>query len=285
MTRCGLVGAALLAAAGSLGAAPLHWVPEKDYGPFVYEGPDGRPQGLSVDLLQAVQQRAGLALEPLPARPLGELLAQLRRGDADLATSLRPTPERAQFLAFSVPYVSVPAIVVMRAGQARAQGNELLRSMAGRPVAVGAGYAVEGVVRAAHPGVSWQAVSDDDVALKGVAEGRYDAAVVDAASAAWVIRRRGLQGLAASGEIGFNYELSFAVRRERADLLDRIDAAIRAMTPAERERVLDRWLLPLDSGSLAPHAEQATHAGWVLMGMAALAAAALLIGRWRRLRA
>ena len=50
-------------------------------------------------------------------------------------------------------------------------------------------------------------------ALRGVAEGRYDAAVLDAASAAFVTRRHGIAGLRAAGSICFDYALSLAAHR------------------------------------------------------------------------
>ncbi len=104
------------AAAEPAPALTVRLAPERDCGPFVFVGDNGQLQGLSVGLLQ-------------------------RLGRADLVSWLRPTPERAAFLAFTRPYVQVPAIVVQAARPPRGPGDgrARLEALAGRPVAVGAG--------------------------------------------------------------------------------------------------------------------------------------------------
>ncbi len=52
------------------------------------------------------------ALTTLPAQPLAAILDAAQRGEGDLVSSLRPTPERAAYLAFTAPYVQVPAVRV-----------------------------------------------------------------------------------------------------------------------------------------------------------------------------
>jgi len=255
---------------------------ERDYGPFVFEAPDGALQGLSIDLLRLVQDRTGLRVQPQPAEPLHQLLDAARAGRLDLLTSLRPTPERATFLLFTQPYVSVPAVLVRRAGTPPRD----LAALAGRPVAVGQGYAVEAVVRQRHPQVAWQAVPDDVAALEGVAAGRFDAAVADAASVAFIVRTRGLQGeraLQAGEQVGFDYALSFAVRRDWPELVAILDAGIRAVDHPARQAVLDRWIAAGDAAAQAPRAPRATRLALGLLLVALGVAGVVWLRRRRRL--
>jgi ABC-type amino acid transport substrate-binding protein len=244
---------------------------EADYGPFVYAGAQGRVEGLSVDMLALAQQRIGLAVQTLPGRPLAQVLQSAARGEVDFISSLRPTPERAEFLLFTQPYISVPAVVVMP----RASQPQRLADLGGQSVAVGKGYAVESVVRERYPNVRWQAVADDVAALKGVADGRYAAAVVDAASLAFVVREHQLPGLVATGEANFHYALSFAVRKDLPELRDILDAAFRSLGQAERQRVIDRWLLPADLDAATRSSPWATR-----LAAALLLGGALLAARW-----
>lgn len=279
---------ALLALAGARPAAAdalqtVRFAPERDYGPFVFADDDGTVQGLSVDLLARLAPSAGLRLQTLPAAPLATQLALLRAGGADLVSSLRPTPERAEYLAFTRPYVNVPAILVVRGtAAAHPPGNEgqaALLALAGRTVAVGAGYAVEGFARERFPQVRWAPVPDDVQALRGVLDGQFDAAVVDAASAAFIAQRHRLAGLTSAGPIGFEYTLSLAVPKARADLVQRLDAAIAALPLQERTAIQQRWMGPLDGNALM-------QPRWLRLGWAAawLALAGLLMGVviWRR---
>jgi ABC-type amino acid transport substrate-binding protein len=270
------------AAAGAGAEPPVRFAPERDYGPFVYQTESGELRGLSVDLLRLVARQAGLSLVDLPAAPLAEQLDALRTGRADLISSLRPTPERAEYLAFSLPYVSVPAVLIRRADAP----PQDLEGLAGKAVAVGQSYAVEGFVRTQYPQVRWVAVPDDGVALRGVADGRFAGAVVDVASAAFIQRQAGLAGLQPVGAVGFEYRLSFAVPRQRTDLLARLDAGIRALPPDERQAVLDRWLEPLGPISPPPTPGQSRAIRWglTLVLVAAAGALALSLRRGRRAR-
>jgi ABC-type amino acid transport substrate-binding protein len=249
---------------------------ERDYGPFVFAAADGSAQGLSIDMLRLLQQRTGLRLAVASTAPLQALLADAQAQRLDLLTSLRPTTERAAYLAFTQPYVTVPAVLVVRAGGPA----PTLDGLAGQPVAVGQGYAVEAVMRERHRQVAWQAVSDDVVALQGVAAGRYRAAVVDAASLAFIVAQHGLGSLQAVSQVGFDYTLSFAVRRDWPQLVALLNAGIQALSPAERQAVLDRWLAT--QAATPPRAPWLTRSAWALLALALL----LVLARaWRRRRA
>lgn len=279
-----LPGLAPPACAADSPTLPVRFAPERDYGPFVFADEQGRVQGLSVDLLARLAPAAGLQLQTLAPAPLAQQLALLRAGGADLVSSLRPTPERAEYLAFTRPYVTVPAILVVRAGAAPpgADGQSQLLTLAGRPVAVGAGYAVEGFARERFPQVRWMPVPDDVQALRGVLDGRFDAAVVDAASAAFITQRHGMSQLGAAGPIGFDYALSLAVPKARTDLVERLDAAIAALPLPARNEIQQRWMGPLH-GSALMRPPWHRLVGW---GAAWLGAAGLLlaVAWWRRRR-
>lgn len=263
-------------AGGAPAPSPVRFAPERDYGPFVFETEDGRIDGLSIDMLRLIQHRTGLVVTMVPARPLSEQLAAAQRGEVDLLSSLRPTPERGRFLRFSLPYVSVPAVLVAPAG-----GPGSLDALAGQPVAVGAGYAVEGFVRASHPEVTWVAVPDDVAALQGVAAGRYRAAVVDAASFRFVAGRHGIGSLVPVAQVGFEYRLSFAVPLARQDLVPLLDKAIVELPAADRQAVLRRWM-PDDAMSAPARTPWATRLG---LGMIAVAGLLAWGGvAWRRRR-
>lgn len=269
--------AATPAAAGWAGPSqPVRFAPERDYGPFVFQRADGRIDGLSVEMLGLLKERAGLTVTTLPARPLNEQLEALRRREADLVTSLRATPERGEYALFTLPYVSVPAVVVMRADRPERR----LAAMTGERVAVGLGYAVEPVMRQRYPQVAWQSVSDDGVALRGVLERRFEAAVVDAASLAHVVATQGLDGLRAVASADFEYTLSFAVRKDWPELREALDDAIRSLPGAQRQEVLRRWLAEPLPPQRAPWVTWLGGALLLAGGLAALAAGSR--GLWRR---
>lgn len=240
-------------------ATVVRFAPEADYGPFVFRAEDGSIQGLSMDLLRRLAPATGWQLEVLPARPLAEQLAAAQRGEVDLLSSLRPTTERAAYLGFTSPYLVVPAVLVRRAGP----GSDDLSAYTGQPVAVGAGYAVQAHVQAAHPRVRWLAVPDDARALRLLSEGQVAGAVMDVASARFLMRRLGLPGLQLGPPVGFDYPLSFAWRRDRPELGATLERALAELPLAERDALVERWM----AGGLAEapdsHRQRLARAGVV----------------------
>lgn len=242
-------------------ASPVRFAPEKDYGPFVFEAPDGRVQGLSIDMLEALKPLMMDSVLTLPAQPLHQILEAARLGQVDLISSLRATPERAAFLAFTAPYVEVPAVLVVRQGLSLPH----LRDMQGQRVAVGQGYAVESFVRQNFRQVDWQAVPDDLAGLQGLLQGRYQGVVADIASVSHAIRVHQIKGVQVAQAIGFEYPLSFAYRKELPELGQELDAALLQLGLAQRQAIVDRWV---DAQALRFEDPQRTLLRWVGLGLA-----------------
>ncbi|CAM8648434.1 HisJ ABC-type amino acid transport/signal transduction systems, periplasmic component/domain [Comamonadaceae bacterium] len=233
---CVAVCAGLLSSAGA--AHTIRFAPEKDYPPFVSAGPAGHVQGLSVDVLEILRPRLGGELQMLPPDNLANILDAARRGEVDLISSLRPTPERAEFLAFTEPYVKVPAVLVVKQGPAA----PVLADLAGRSVAVGKGYAVETFVRTHYPQIRWVAVSDDMSGFQLLMRGEVDGVVADVASISDAKRHSGVRGVQVGETLPFEYALSFAYRKELTALGSALNTALQDISPATRQALLRRWI-------------------------------------------
>ena len=269
-------GAPPEAARAPLAGTPVRVAVERRYAPFLFAGPDGQARGIAVDYLRLVEQDLAVRLDFAAPGELAPLLAGLRLGKLDLHPALASTPARGEFLRFTRPYFSVPAVVVVRSGDGRPRGLDALR---GRRVAVGAGYGVEEHLRARHPDLLLVPLPDDEACLRQVLTGEVDAAVVDLASASHVITASGLQGLAVGEDVDFTYELAMGIRADWPDLADAVDGALSRIPEAQRKAIRDRWvtLAPARSG-LDPALALGLLA---LLGTAALAA---IVGLgWSRL--
>ncbi len=278
LSLCGLALATwMLQVAPAAAELRIRFAPEKDYGPFVYQDESGQILGLSVDILRGIAEAGDLKIDMLPARSLAEILDAVRAGDVDLVSSLRPSPERGAFLDFSQAYVAVPAVLVERAGGDR----HTLDDMAGRRVAVGKGFAVEAFVRNKYPAVEWVALPDDGQGLQALAKGQVDGVVADAASIAFVRARQSLPALTNGSPVGFDYALSFAYPKGRADIGAALETGLRALTSEQRHVILDRWMPP--TVELAPDRRKVM-VGWIAAALLALAVLVAAGATIRRLR-
>jgi hypothetical protein len=67
---CGMAPALVL--------AQIRFAPEKDYGPFVYQTAEGRVEGLSIDILEALKPGLDAPVLTLPAQPRWTVLSGVR---------------------------------------------------------------------------------------------------------------------------------------------------------------------------------------------------------------
>jgi polar amino acid transport system substrate-binding protein len=87
-------------------AEPLRVGMELSYPPFESIGPDGQPQGVSVEMARALAAELGRPLE-IENIPFTGLIPALKSGKIDLIiSSMTATPERAKAVAFSDPYLT-----------------------------------------------------------------------------------------------------------------------------------------------------------------------------------
>ncbi len=216
--------------------------PEKNHPPYSYQNSSGIPQGLSIDYIELIGQKIGAKIEYLPARPLSQILDDVKQGDkGDVITSLADTKEREELLYFSDTYVNVPAVIVVRKDSDI--GNALtLSSLSGKRVAIGSKYAVEEFVRVTNPRVIIESVIDDESGLQQVVLGEVDAAIMDVASLSYYLSKQVLNSVKIVGSTGFEYKLAFAVPKSKEILQSILDKGLQQVSESDRNALNDKWI-------------------------------------------
>lgn len=251
------------------------WGLEKDYPPYLFLDQQQQPAGLSYELLQILQDRTGIKLQASAPQSLSQLLEAAKAGQIDIITSVRPTPERAEYLAFTSPYVEVPVILALRSDQDPGMD---LQQMAGKTVAVSQGYSVEAFVRKNFPHVQWLATGNDYEGLQALLQGKVDGAILDIGSASDLIKTHNLQGIHLGDGIGWKYELSLGYRKDWPELGAILEAGLRSLSIRDRKTLINPWLSPEEGGRIAGSFRLEMIALLALL----LAAGMLLLARWRR---
>ncbi|MFL6680467.1 MAG: transporter substrate-binding domain-containing protein, partial [Burkholderiaceae bacterium] len=185
------------------------FAPERDFPPFSFVDSQGQHRGLSADVLDLVQEHTGLKFQPVAAGERAGNVDRMKRREIDLLTSLRPTADREQFIAFTSAYVSSPAVVLRRRGDHRS--GDLAR-MAGERAAVDRNSAAEDFLRRTWPDVVAVEVDTAAQGLRALAFGEVDACVVNLATASYLIERDRIGGLRVAGETGYFSTLTLGYR-------------------------------------------------------------------------
>jgi len=248
--------------------------------------------GIDVDITNAVARAAGFAIN-YQYRSWATHLAQLRSGDADVASGVTPLLAGRDGLVASIPYRTATTVMYLRAGDA-ADGSvdsvqALLAALDGPAFRLGV---VDGK---AYPDPALNAYLEDPANearivradndyenFRNLVAGRVDGLLADrlaGMAAAWRggwEREVALQPLALTGEMAFLFNGS----NVPPEMIERFDSAIASLQASgEIERMISRYELPVLMGRVMD-------SGWFLtmdiIGTVAFALSGVLIAMRER---
>lgn len=215
--------------------------PEKSFPPFSYQASSGTPLGLSIDYIELIGENLGIKIEYLPSRALSQILEEAKSGKGDVITSLSHTEEREKYFYFTDNYLNIPTVIVARKDSGK--DDITLSNLTGKRVAVGKGYAVEEFLRSNYPRIVLDTVSDDEIGLQQLVLGEVDYAIMDIASLSFYLSKQVLSSVNVVGNVGYSYELSFAVSKDKVILQSILDKGLTQISQNERDILRDKWII------------------------------------------
>ncbi|PTN37320.1 transporter substrate-binding domain-containing protein [Desulfonatronum sp. SC1] len=207
------------------------------YPPYEYLD-DGRPAGFNVELIQAVAEAMGLAVE-VRLGPWQMVRDDLETGRADVLAGMYYSEERAKTFGFSVPHTIVSSGLFVRGGSA----INSLADLRGRRVLVQEGDIMHEYLLANPIASQVVPVQDPERALVLLSEGGYDAALLSSkVQGMYFARRFGLDNLRAL-ETGLpGREYCFAVAKGNDPLVHRLNEGLALLKATNRYReITDKW--------------------------------------------
>lgn len=219
--------------------------PEKNYPPFsfVSSSSSTKPKGMAVDYLDLVARKIGAHPTYMEAKSRSSILNDLKAGKEGIVLALSETDEYDEYMYFSEPFVSLPAVIVTRKDYKSGSSKELtLGDFNAKQVAITEGYTVMDYVKSNYPRIILESTSDDEVGLQKLLLGEVDATVMDIASLSYYTSRDVLSYVTIAGQTGFEYELSFAIPKSMPELQDILNAGLKEITPSEKSIIKDRWI-------------------------------------------
>ena len=248
----------------------LHARGDRDFPPYEYLD-HGKPTGFNVDLLRAVCETMGLDVT-IELGPWDEVRAQLERGGIDALTGMYESAERDRLVDFTSPHS-----VVFQSLFAR-EGTDIrgFDNLAGRTVVVERGDLMHEYVAKHLPGAIILTVGTQADALRSVASGAGDVALVASLPGHYNIERFGLDNLVEVGHPMEPRRYCFAVPEGREDLRAKLDEGLAILRQTGRyDRIHEKWFARFEERSALRRALR-----YVAMALAPLLLVLLLTLAW-----
>lgn len=207
--------------------------------PFAAFDADGRPQGLSVDVLRSMLGRLGVRIGEFRPATASEALGMMQRGEADLALGLQQATALSDALQFVGPYIDHPLVLLGRP-EGSAWG---LDQLSGRKLALPAVHFARPLIGARYPGIELVACDPLPACVELVGRGRAEAMLVDVVSAALLLAETPRSDVQITGAVGgLRQEHSIAVSMRRAALLPLMQRSLDLTVADDLLEAKRRWL-------------------------------------------
>ncbi|HPG01280.1 MAG TPA: transporter substrate-binding domain-containing protein [Kiritimatiellia bacterium] len=213
---------------------------DHDYPPYEYLDKNGRPAGYNVELTRAIAQELGLDIE-IRLDHWTRIRKGLENGEIDIVQGMFYSPERARVFDFSPPHAVNHCISVVRKDSGPAPTT--LEELRGKRIIVQRGDIMHDFVVANGLTDRVSAVDSQGTALKELAEGRHDCALVARMTALYWIEKKGWTNLVLGTQSFLSPEYCYAVPKYHKALLAQFTEGLKVLDEnGEYRRIRKKWL-------------------------------------------
>ena len=209
------------------------------YPPYEFLDKDGHPSGLNVDLSRAISQATGVPME-IRLGVWKNMRKALDDGEIHVLQGISHSPSREAVLSFSAPYTTVEYSIFARVNSPLA--TQLL-DLEGKTVVVEEGGVMHEYLARHHPTARLLLTYNHENALRLLASGEGDFALVAATAGQYMITEQGLTGIHIVGTPVSLEKYCYAVLKKNEALLAVINQGLeRIKADGTYKRISDKWL-------------------------------------------
>ena len=216
-----------------------YWTDE-NYPPFEFKMPSGEAAGFSVDLISAVGEEEGFAVNATP-HPWAHVKAALTNRTIDLSGTMAYDINRTDRFAFSVPVATLNWYLYVPDNSTIITLDQLQ----GRRIILAKGDIWEEKLNALKFPADITVVPDYRQQLIGLSNGGYDAAIINKPVALYLMDQLGIQNIKPVGEPVERMKLCFASHISNPDLVQKINEGIIILNRnGKYDEISRKWFEP-----------------------------------------
>ena len=209
-----------------------HWLPYEKL------DTDGKHIGLVAKYITLFQSKLGIPIKAIKTNTWQQSQKLYENGLCDIVSALNKTPERAQYLAFTQPYIESPAVLILNEKNFT---DSALADLDGKTLAMVKGYVYESKLREDYPTIEIVYVPDMEVALQKVSTGQITATLGPLFMSFALIQQLGLDNLTIVGDTEYKDELRVGINKDNKMLIDIMDKTVASLTTEDHSYVRRMW--------------------------------------------
>ena len=210
---------------------------EPAFPPFEFLGSDGKSQGFSIDLIEAIAQAANFKID-YQSVPFDGIIPALQAKTIDAAiSSITITEERAKTVSFARPYFKAGLAIAIRTDNPDITSFDSLKN---KKIAVQIG--TTGAKKAQDiPGAEIRSFDSAPLALQELANGNVDAVINDAPVTLYAINTGNLKGLKVVEQLLTEEYYGIATPKNSANLAPIDDGLNKVLKNGTYAQIYRKW--------------------------------------------
>jgi len=218
---------------------PLRVAPDPSFAPMEYFDNNGVYQGITPEYIELIIRRLGVKIQVVRFSSWQDIIDKALTGEYDFAPCVQRTDEREKLWNFTLPYMTVQNVIIMRDEEQR---NYSLSDLKGKRVGVVKNYAIMDYLLEHGKGIELIPVENNKRGITDLAFHKVDAFVTDLPSASFTIKQEGITNLMVVGEIDYDFHLSFAVRKDMPLLNGILQKGLNSISDSEKEAIYNKYI-------------------------------------------
>lgn len=213
--------------------------PNPNFAPVEFFEHDTLYQGIASELLKEIATRLHISYRIVRFNNQAEIYEAIQRKETAVLPAVIVTEERKRFLLFTEPYLHLQNVIVVRKTDTTISSVSDLR---GKRLAVVRGSSVYLTVQKMIPDLTLVPVNSGLESLFEVSFGRADAAIVNLASASYLIPKHDLANLKVATDYSSRLPIAIAIRPDLPILYSIINKALASIPQSRKNEIINRWL-------------------------------------------
>ncbi|WP_224982877.1 transporter substrate-binding domain-containing protein [Geomonas agri] len=216
---------------------------DHNYPPYEFIDKDGHPAGFNVDLTRAIAEVMGMTVEIRLGR-WDEIRNALRTGEVDIVQGMVQADVRARDYDFSPPHSIINQSVFARRGTKPVRD---LSDLKGKEVLVQNGGMMHDYLLGKNVGARIFPVDTHIDALRQLAAGKHDYALVGNLPGLYLSREFGLSNIVPVGRLFAGQPYCYAVSKGNEQILSQFSEGLAILKNTGRyQKIHDKWLGALE---------------------------------------
>ncbi|WP_415885257.1 ABC transporter substrate-binding protein [Neptuniibacter sp. QD37_6] len=196
---------------------------------------NGGHVGMAADYLRLILGNLNIPFEVIPTKTWSETIQYAKTDRCEVIAGAMQTINRSSYLEFSHPYLSVPAVVALKA-------DSDAQSLPNMTIGVVDKSAFHDILRDRYPGMTIVPVRENREGIRMLLSGEIDGFVGGHTSITHVLRSQQIDNIVLSDQLRDNWDISVAVGQDSSPyLMNAINKSIASISAEEHKNIYRRW--------------------------------------------